>query len=371
MAFKQRVINTSYDVRMAFARIEDELIASMMRNLSKHLDEEDKAQFDWLQWQAGQLQLLNTYRRNNRKKYGRQFDRINAAIERAIRDSYAAGQKKAELEILKAIAADRKIHPKPVTRPTAYFNGEKLEALVRATRDDMTKAEYAVLRRVNDQYRKIIFDAQMYANTGAATVEKAVDMAAKDFLSRGIDSIQYKNGARHTISDYADMAIRTAEKRAYLMGEGTKRQEWGEPLVIVNRRGTMQNGDYGTACAQCIPWLGKVLVDDVYSDGKPDGEHKTLSEAMRAGFLHPRCKDSVTTYIPGIGPHIKPITAKERKEAARNEAKENREQYIERQAKKYERLAEYTLDPVDKQKYKEKEKIYKDTAIPPRGTDKK
>ena len=366
MASKQRVINTSYDVRMAFARIEDELIASMMRNLSKHLKEEDKEQFDWLQWQAGQLRLLNTYRRNNQRKYGRQFDRINAAIERAIRDSYAAGQKKAELEILKAIAADRKIHPKPVTRPTAYLNGEKLEALVKATRDDMTKAEYAVLRRVNDQYRKIIFDAQMYANTGAATVEKAVDMATKDFLSKGIDSIQYKGGARHTISDYADMAIRTAEKRAYLMGEGQKRQEWGEPLVIVNRRGTMSNGDYGTACKQCIPWLGKVLVDDVYSGGQPDGEHKTLSEAMRAGFLHPRCKDSVTTYIPGVGPYIKPITRKEAKKAADNERKEEKAQYIERQAKKYERLAEYTLDPVNKEKYAEKAKIYKDTPIPKR-----
>ena len=357
---RQRVINETYDVRMAFARIEDELIASMMRNLAGHLKDEDKEGFDWLQWQAGQLRLLNNYRRNNQRKYGRQFDRINAAIERAIRDSYAAGQKKAELEILKAIAADRKIHPKPVTRPTAYFNGEKLEALVKATRDDMTKAEYAVLRRVNDQYRKIIFDAQMYANTGAATIEKAVDMATKDFLSRGIDSIQYKNGARHTISDYADMAIRTSEKRAYLMGEGQKRQEWNEPLVIVNRRGTMSNGNYGTACRQCIPWLGKVLVDDVYSDGKPDGEHKTLSEAMAAGFLHPRCKDSVTTYIPGIGPHIKPITAKEAKQAAENEAREAKEQYIERKRKSYERLATYSLDADNKAWYNNALQAYTD-----------
>ena len=191
----------------------------------------------------------------------------------------------------------------------------------------------------------------MYANTGAATIEKAVDMATKDFLSKGIDSIQYKNGARHTISDYADMAIRTSEKRAYLMGEGQKRQEWGEPLVIVNRRGTMTNGNYGTACRQCIPWLGKVLVDDVYSGGQPDGEHKTLSEAMAAGFLHPRCKDSVTTYIPGVGPHIKPITCKEAKKAADNERKEAQAQYIERQKKKYERLAKYSLDPDNKAWY--------------------
>lgn len=354
-------------------RIEDDLIDDMMKCLSHALDSEDgedPARFDWLEWQADQLRLLNGFRRRHRKRCGLQFQRINARIERIIRDAYQAGADQAELEILRAITKDRKLKPEITPGPT-YFNDQKLEALIKATHDDMTRAEYAVLRRVDDQYRKIIFDAQVYANTGLATVEQAVDMAAKDFLSKGIDSIQYRGGARHTISDYADMAIRTAEKRAYLMGEGTKRQEWGEPLVIVNRRGTMQNGDYGTACAQCIPWLGKVLVDDVYSGGHPDGEHKTLSEAMQAGFLHPRCKDSVTTYIPGVGPHIKPITRKEAKKAADNERKEEKAQYIERQAKKYERLAEYTLDPVDKAKYKEKEKLYKDTPIPPKGTDKK
>lgn len=32
----------------------------------------------------------------------------------------------------------------------------------------------------NDKYRKAIFNAQVYVNSGAATYEKAVDMATKD-----------------------------------------------------------------------------------------------------------------------------------------------------------------------------------------------
>ena len=36
-----------------------------------------------------------------------------------------------------------------------------------------------MLRMVNDQYRRIIYNAQVYANTGAVTYEKAVDMATK------------------------------------------------------------------------------------------------------------------------------------------------------------------------------------------------
>ncbi|MDQ9892119.1 phage minor capsid protein, partial [Acinetobacter baumannii] len=62
----------------------------------------------------------------------------------------------------------------------------------------------------NDQYRKIIFNAQVYANTGAGTYEQAVDMATKDFLAAGINCIEYANGSRHNIKEYARMAIRTA-----------------------------------------------------------------------------------------------------------------------------------------------------------------
>lgn len=64
----------------------------------------------------------------------------------------------------------------------------------------------------DDQYRKIIYNAQVYANTGAGTYDKAVDMAIKDLISAGLNCVEYSNGARHTLPDYADMAIRTAGK---------------------------------------------------------------------------------------------------------------------------------------------------------------
>ena len=157
----------------------------------------------------------------------------------------------------------------------------------------MQKAENAVLRRANDQYRKVIFNAQVYANTGAGTYGKAVDMATKDFLSAGIDCIEYANGSRHTIADYADMAIRTASKRAYLQGEGTKRQEWGLHLVIMNKRGSL--------VLNAFPLLGKIMIDDVWSGGSSkDGKYPLMSSAIAAGLYHPRCKDSHTTYFPGI-----------------------------------------------------------------------
>ena len=364
-----------YSVKLAFARIEDELIDSMMRNRRRHLQEEKDEGFDWSQWQVEQLKYLEEYRRKNKKKFGPQFADINQRMQEAIQDAAERGQKDEEIRILQDLAGNKKIQRRYANQRKAsieaqgdaFFriNDNKLEALLTATQNDMEKAEQAVLRRANDQYRKIIFDAQVYANTGAGTVEKAVDMAAKDFLSHGIDSIEYKNGSRHTIKDYADMYIRTAERRAYLMGEGNKRKEWDMSLVLVNKRGSMRDGSYGTACPQCIPWLGKVLIDDVYSDGKPDGKHKLLSEAMAAGFLHPRCKDGFTTYFPGISSTPDPdATKKELKEAAEAEKEEARENYVERQADRQDRLAKHSLDSENRQTARHRANQWKEQAAP-------
>ena len=348
-----------YDVSAAIERIENELIDSMMRNLKLHLKEEQDMGFDWMMWQTEQLKHLEEYRKKNASKYGKQFKSINRRLEHVLTHGRTYGQKEEELRILQAL----KEHPelRRVFKQSGYtriqggnffkINESKLESLIKATTNDMEKAEYAVLRRCNDQYRKIIFDAQMYANTGAGTVEKAVDMATHDFLMRGIDCVQYANGARHTLSDYADMAIRTAERRAYLMGAGEMRKKWGVSLVIVNRRGTMTNGNYGTACPKCIPWLGKILIDDVYSDGRPDGKHELLSTAIQQGFLHPRCRDSFTTYFPGVTEAADPVTKEELQKGEEQERQEARQNYTELMAEKFGRLAKYSLDPDNKRKY--------------------
>lgn len=49
----------------------------------------------------------------------------------------------------------------------------------------------------------------------------------QDYETSPASEPKEKVEARHTISDYADMAIKTANKRAYLRGEGVKRNEWG------------------------------------------------------------------------------------------------------------------------------------------------
>lgn len=336
-----------YDIVKAFQKIENKLIASIIRNMKRHRVEEIESRIEWSMWQIELLKSLEKYKKENKKRYSKQFEDINSQIEELIRTARKNGNMQQEVAILNAI---KRGFPAKKTKPetTAEFfrlNEQKLDALIKATTSDMKKAETAVLRMANDQYRKIIYNAQVYANTGAGTYEKAVDMATKDFLSAGINCIEYKNGARHTISDYADMAIRTASKRAYLQGEGGKRKEWGIATVIVNKR--------GNPCPKCLPFCGKVLIDDVWSGGsKKDGKYPLMSYAISKGLYHPRCKDSHTTYFPGITIADDAWSKEELEQIGLKNKQEAKQQYVERQAKKYTRLAKYSLDKDNQKKYK-------------------
>lgn len=335
---------SDYSIKEAFERIENELIDSMMRNFSRHRAEETKEGYNWTQWQAEQLKSLEEYRRKNAKKFGKRFKTINSKVEEMIRTAKADGNASQEAEILEAVKDGFKAPKKPSAHSTAEFfkvNERKLDALVKSTTDDLKRAETAVLRMSNDKYRKAIYNAQVAMNTGAVTYEKAVDMACKDMLNAGLNCVEYKNGARHTLSDYADMAVKTANKRAYLRGEGEKRAEWGVSLVVVNSR---QGG-----CPDCAKYIGKVFIDDVYSNGKKsDGNYPLLSTAIKNGLFHPRCKDSTSTYYHELDDLDAPLSEDEIKELDRQRGIEEKQQYAERQAERFDRRAEYSLDEDNK-----------------------
>lgn len=344
-------INSEYDIGAAFEAIENELIASMIRNMRRHKIEEIDEDKQWSMWQTEQLRSLEKYRKENQERFGTKFKDINNRIEALISTARDEGDMEQEIAILEAIKKGflaRRVSP---GASAAFFrlNQRKLEALIRATTSDMEKAETAVLRMANDQYRKIIFNAQVYANSGAGTYEKAVDMATKDFIAAGLNCVEYTNGSRHTLADYADMAIRTASKRAYLQGEGQKRQEWGISTVIMNKR--------GNPCPKCLPFVGKILIDDVWSGGSAkDGPYPLMSAAIAAGLYHPRCRDSHTTYFPELEDLDNEYSKKDIEDIEEQNRKEARQQYAERQEKKFHRLASFSLDPENKSKYRAKEK---------------
>ena len=345
----------AYDITEAFEDIELALIKSMRANMKRHINDEYDEGMNWTQWQAEMLAGLSQYRAENQEVLKGYMGKMNSELARAIRDAYATGESELEIELLKQI---QKGYTPPkdgnkVNMQGAFFrnNQRKLNALVKATTDDMKKAETALLRMTDDVYRQTIFKAQMFYNSGASTLWKAVDMATKDFLSAGINCIQYKNGARVNIASYSEMALRTANKRANLMGSANKRMEYGIHTVKIT--------SHNSACPMCIQWQGKVYYDDVYGEVTPAERrglryYPLLSNAVKGGMFHPNCKNGLSTYYEGINQPPKEPTKEEIEEMTRRYNLEQRQRECERNIRKYKRLENGSLDADNIAKYADK-----------------
>ena len=319
-----------------------DLIESLRRNFKRHQLEQEKEGFAWEQWQAAKLRELIKYRKETSTIVDGYSDEIEDTIRSVLKASFGSGNAKAEKEILNILfPADIKGSKLKVALPeTSFFgvNKQKLQALGETVVNDIQKAEHAVLRKMEDVYRQTIYRAEMSMSSGAQTLNQAVDNATREFLDAGIQCIEYKDGRKVNVSSYAEMALRTASQRATFMGEGQKRNEWGVYTVVVSA--------HASSCDLCLPWQAEVLIDDVYAQGKPDGIHKTVSEAMEAGLFHPNCRHLISTWFPGISILPRPIdeeTAKHLYDA------ERKQRYIERQIQRWKRREAGSLDPQNQQ----------------------
>lgn len=318
----------NYDIEKIFEEIENELISSMKRTLWSHKKDEETKGFDWPQWQALKLKQLEDFRKNNKdifKKYNKDID---YATKKEMKKQFREGASRTNKGALKA-----GIIKKEDSQLSGSFfglNDRKIKALMKSTTNDINDVKYAALRMADDQYRQIIYKAEVFANTGAKTVKQAIDMATHDFLARGFNCIEYSNGSRHNIADYCDMAIRTANKRANLMGEGEMRKKLGNPLVYISK--------HNSACDKCAEWQGRVYIDDVYSGGtEEDGKYPLLSTAIDGGLFHPRCRHGSSTYYPDINEEPEEVT-----QAFNNNESEHEDTYtqaLQRRKRQYERLA--------------------------------
>lgn len=353
----------AYDVAKAFEDIEMALITSMRNNMQRHIREEYDEGINWSQWQAEMLSGLSQYRTENQEVLQGYMGRLNQEIDNAIREAYATGESEQEIELLKAIKRGYK-PPKDGNNADLqgrFFrvNQQKLNALINATVNDMKRAETSLLRMVDDVYRQTLFSAQMFYTTGSGSMWQCVDMATRDFLSRGINCVQYRNGARVNIASYCEMALRTANKRSNLMGQANTREKWGIHTVKVNAR--------GIACPMCLQWLDKVYIDDVYGGGTTEESNKTgyplLSTAVAGGLYHPNCKDSCSTYYEGISREPREITEEQADEITRRYNLEQKQRYYERNYRRNMRLGNGCLDQQNADVYFGRARGYKNRLI--------
>lgn len=329
---------TPEDIGDIFQALEDALFAMAIRTMKHHENWEDEEGFQWTQWQAEQIQGLRAYRQNVRALTDYHFMLAKNAIESYLREAYRnsvddAAETARQIMTLAGRTAE-------FSQQFFGVNSQKLDILINEAIQNIDTKRYAVVNRMNFGYTDMLRRADIFAQSGSFTIPQAVDMAAKDFLSAGLNCVEYSNGNRVNIASYAEMALRTSSSEVTRQANGDVRDELGEYLVVSNV--------IGITCPICQKWQGKVLIDDVYSSGKPDGKHKLVSQAKADGFMHPNCRHQLYMYIPGLTeiadlPDTK-IT-RERYKA------EQQQRYQERQIRKYKRLRDGAMDPGNRQKY--------------------
>ena len=364
-------IKNEYDIGKIFIEIEDDLILSMKKNMLKYIKDEKIEDINWSQWESNMLIGLNEFRIENKKMLNKRYNEINKEIEQILKTTYEESSLNEEVKILKSIIKGgityslykglvnrlSKVKGKTIKDKAKYIinnmevnkdffkvNKRAMNSLVNASLNDFKNVQHSILRRTEDIYRQILYKSQVYAQSGATTIYGAVDLATKDFLSKGISAITLKDGRRMNIQSYSEMYLRTSTKKAYLAGEGEKRKEWGISLVLVSQ--------YGACSKTCLPYQGKVYIDDVYSGGNSkDGDYPLLSNAISNGLYHPNCRHSHSTYFKGISNVPTPLNALKTTE---NSELEQRQRYNERQIRKYYRLEKGSLDKKNIEHYKKK-----------------
>lgn len=326
-----------YDVNMVFAELEQELILSFKRNMHKYTDTSDM-------WQAMKMKDLEMYRREMAQEITKATSRAKKLAKIVLRDDFLAGADKVDA-FMKQFGLDIK-----TASEHEFFraNRPKLNAMLEAVYNDLDNASHAIYRKMDDVYRQTLFKAEIAKNAGVYTNEQAIDVATRDFLEKGINCIKYANGALVNIAAYAEMVIRTSGKRAMLTAEGLRNQEWGVTTIKITQ--------HGSTCPLCSPWQGTVLIDDVYSGGKPeDGNYPLLSQAMAEGLFHPNCRHGSGTYFEGISNAPEPYA---QADVEAKYEKEQQQRYNERKIREWKRKALGSMDEGNKRKAEEKVKYW-------------
>lgn len=310
------------DIGRIFSEIELDLVNSLKNELSSG------------DWRSQRLRALKQFQQRNLEILKKHPVREEA--QRELEQAYLRAGYKTQADAIRALGKK--------TATSFSVSDRRLRALIEQLNSDLERAELAAVRMMNDVYRQTMAKAQVAMATNLYTMDQAIDMATHDFLAQGINCVQYANGARVNIVSYAEMALRTGNRRATLIGEGAMRSELGQNLVYVSQ--------YGACSDTCLPWQGQVYWDDVYTPGaKPDERFPRLSTAISNGLFHPNCRHRTSTWYEGIS-KIPPLMDEE--EVRHNSQLEAQQRYNERQIRKYKRLEEGSLDPVNKAKYTNK-----------------
>ncbi|MFE1586973.1 phage minor capsid protein [Streptomyces sp. NPDC058737] len=262
----------------------------------------------------------------------------SGAIGQALAEAYDRGQQAAVAE-LGALGVGQAAAA-AVALPTAPV----VDRLAQAVIADAGPVYLRMLRVSVDTYRGVVARAAAAPLLGAQTRRHAAQAALDDFARQGVKGFVDARGRSWELRSYVEMAMRSATARAALDAHSDRLGAAGVELVLVSQA--------PEECPLCRPWERKVLAR-TGAPGKRtvEVEHATedgetvrvevagsLPEARAAGLMHPNCRHRVSAYVPGVSriPAVQPSRG--------TYEDTQRQRYLERQIRKWKRLADAAMD---------------------------
>ena len=324
------------DIVKIFEEIELRLVQSLKRNLGRHRQEEKDYGMNWSAWQAEKLEGLRKFRQENADIMSQYVDQIDTETRKIMAEQFEEGMNDAV--------------PHGTDQPQFFgVDTVKVNKLIDDVSYLQKNVETAALRCTDDVYRRTVHRAQLAMSTGSMTLQQAIDMAVKEFLDKGINCIEYRDGRRVNIADYVRMVLRTTATRAAIQGKSERFKALGYDTIQVSK--------YSMCSDTCLPWQGRVYINDVYTMW--DGEVRDhggimwgksnycgkwfmlLSAAIEKGLFHPNCRHTILLWRDG-DPLPESIDNEENERRYKLEQEQRR---LENKVRKAKRKVEGLSDP--------------------------
>lgn len=278
--------------RDLYAAAEQRLLSIIARQLADGLDAPG--------WAERKLAAIQTLRRASQGVVDELGKAVRLDVFDAVAEAYNVGHRAAVAE-LGTLSDEARALVDDVTP-----NAQAVDRLAQETVDVVTSTHRSILRAVVDTFRAIVAEVSATPLLGTGSRRQAAQDAMRRFADAGIRAFTDRAGRRWQLTSYAEMAVRTSVARAATEAHMRTLSDAGIELVVVS--------DAPRECPLCRPWEGRVL-----AIAGPSGEHTvevehalddgrmisvrvagTLDEARLAGFQHPNCRHSVSSYTPGL-----------------------------------------------------------------------
>lgn len=204
------------------------------------------------------------------------FDSLNISIKNGYEVGTASGARQTKRKPIDTTLTENPYGNEMVR----LANGSLLKAMGMAVMGAVRGTTAAIALLTSSAF----FDSEL-------SFRQAYDRFVVPTFEKGLPGKATVDGKELSLVSYTEMVARESSQQALLIGESAAANEAGLYLVQISA--------HFACCPLCEPWQNAILIDDVWADGKPDGVHRLLSEARRAGLFHYNCRHVKRIYIPG------------------------------------------------------------------------